>query len=150
MFAICLHYSNNYADAQDVLQDGFVKVFGKISQFEGTGSIAGWIRRIMINTALEKLRGQKYFLEIDEVKEENGLQYDEIVDTISADDLVKIIQELSPQYRVVFNLYAIEGYSHKEIGQMLGISEGTSKSNLSRARTILQQKVKERFTVKIL
>lgn len=149
MFAICLHYSNNYADAQDVLQDGFVKVFGKISQFEGTGSIAGWIRRIMINTALEKLRGQKYFLEIDEVKEENGLQYDEIVDTISADDLVKIIQELSPQYRVVFNLYAIEGYSHKEIGQMLGISEGTSKSNLSRGRAILQQKVKERFTVKI-
>ncbi len=143
MFGVCLRYSNCYDDAQDVLQDGFVKVFQKIHQFQFRGAFEGWIRRIMINTAMEKYRNQYHVISInDHLQIADRPETDEVTGSLSADELLKLVQQLSPRYRMIFNLYAIEGYSHKEIANMLNISEGTSKSNLSRARSILQGKVK--------
>ena len=143
MYGICLRYSNSTEDAQDILQDGFLKIFDKVNQFEDKGSFEGWMKRIMINTALEKYRSQYKIINIqDSVSyyEKEGVE--DVSDLITADELIALIQDLSPKYRMVFNLYAIEGYSHKEISELLNISEGTSKSNLSRARLILQEKVK--------
>jgi RNA polymerase sigma-70 factor (ECF subfamily) len=146
MFGVCKYYSKDYTDAEDTLHEGFMKVFQKIDQFKSTGSLAGWIRRIMINTALEKFRKRNQLYAIgDEVHNEGDINPDNVVSDLAAEDLIKLVRELSPQYRMVFNLYAIEGYSHKEIGEMMGISEGTSKSNLARARYILQEKVKKHF-----
>lgn len=142
MFGICLRYAGNYDDAEDVLQEGFLKVFDKIHQFKFKGSFEGWIRKIMVNTALEKYRNQYKLVHIEDNIQD--IENDQQVDTtaeIGERELIRYIQELPPKYRTVFNLYAIEGYSHKEIGKMLNISEGTSKSNLSRARTILKEKV---------
>ncbi len=146
MFGICMRYAGNYDDAQDILQDGFIKVFEKISQFGFKGAFEGWIRKVIVNTALEKYRIHYKQVTVEEFKsgsetEDSG----DITSDIDAGELVRIVQELSPRYRVVFNLYAIEGYSHKEIGEMLKISEGTSKSNLSRARAILQEKVNKYY-----
>jgi RNA polymerase sigma-70 factor (ECF subfamily) len=117
-----------------------------IEQFGGKGSFEGWIRRIMINTALERYRSQVrlYPLTDNTVKKGDMIQ-EEVFERLSASDLIRLVQDLPPRYRMVFNLYAIEGYSHKEIGEMMGITVGTSKSNLSRARDILQQKVKQYF-----
>jgi len=144
MFGLCLQYANNYDDACDILQDGFIKVFRKMDQFTGKGSFEGWIRRIMINTALERYRSHLHLYPLTEntvIKDE--LVYDEVFEKISADELVKLVQKLSPRYRMVFNMYAIEGYTHKEIAETMGITVGTSKSNLSRARDILKRKVKQ-------
>lgn len=142
MFGICLRYAGNYDDAQDILQEGFLKVFDKIHQFGFKGAFEGWIRRVMVNTALEKYRLHYRQVPISEnVSEADYDQEAEITSDIDVNELLRIIQELSPRYRVVFNLYALEGYSHKEISELLKISEGTSKSNLSRARAILQEKV---------
>jgi RNA polymerase sigma factor (sigma-70 family) len=143
MFAVCLQYAGDYDEAKDVLQEGFIRVFSNLKQFKKKGSFEGWIRRIMINTALEKYR-DKFYLNRVENQEENievGVD-DKVFEDLSAQDLLKMIRKLSPKYRMVFNLYAIEGYSHKEISALLNISEGTSKSNLSRARAILQEKLK--------
>jgi RNA polymerase sigma factor (sigma-70 family) len=141
MFGICLRYAGNYDDAQDILQDGFVKVFEKIDQFGFKGAFEGWIRRIMVNTALERFRTNYQVINInDNLKEVDHEHTADFTSDIDARELIRFIQELSPKYRMVFNLYAIEGYSHKEIGEMLDIAEGTSKSNLSRARDILQEK----------
>ncbi len=150
MYGICLRYAGNESDAQDILQDGFLKIFEKIHQFEFKGSFEGWMRRIFVNTALEKYRGQYKVINIqDGWREESNDSYELITGNITVDELVKIIGELSPKYRTVFNLYAIEGYSHKEIAEMLNISEGTSKSNLSRARIILQDKVKQLYSTAV-
>ncbi len=150
MYGICLRYTGNYDDAQDVLQDGFLKVFEKIKQFEFKGAFEGWIRRIMVNTAIEKYRTQYQVINIsDSIKEISQFNVDEIIGNLTAEELLRFIQELSPKYRIVFNLYAIEGYSHKEIADILNITEGTSKSNLSRARNILQDKVKRYFKASI-
>jgi RNA polymerase sigma-70 factor (ECF subfamily) len=146
MFGVCLRYAGSREDAQDILHEGFLKIFEKINQFESRGSFEGWIRRIMVNTALEKFRNHNKVVNVQESVEEYERKSDgDLNDNITANELLKMINELSPQYKVVFNLYAIEGYSHKEISKMLGITEGTSKSNLSRARTILQEKVKEYY-----
>jgi RNA polymerase sigma factor (sigma-70 family) len=146
MFGICLRYAGNYDDAQDILQEGFIKVFEKIQQFGFKGAFEGWIRKVMVNTALEKYRLHYRQVSIDEniaeIEQENEK---DITSAIDVNELMKIIQDLSPRYRVVFNLYALEGFSHKEISEMLKISEGTSKSNLSRARTILQEKVNKYY-----
>jgi RNA polymerase sigma-70 factor (ECF subfamily) len=146
MFGLCLQYANNYDDACDILQDGFIKIFRKLDQFSGKGSFEGWIRRIIINTALERYRSQLHLYPLTEglVKSED-MAYDEVFSRLSGDDLLKLVQELPPRYRMVFNMYAIEGYAHKEIAEMMGITVGTSKSNLSRARDILQRKVKKYF-----
>jgi len=142
MYVLCLQYTNVEEEAKDVLQEGFIKVFGKLEQFKEKGSFEGWMRRIFINTALEKYRNRIAFLTIDERTDQvSGGIHEKIIDRLSANELLAMIRELSPQYRLVFNLYAIEGYSHKEISKMLNISEGTSKSNLSRARTILQTRI---------
>lgn len=146
MYGVCLHYSKDSTEAEDILQEGFYKILKNIKSFKNEGSFEGWVRRIMINTALEKYRKQKFLYPVNDVFEvAEDFSYDDIISEISAKDLLKLIQNLSPKYRMVFNLYAIDGYSHKEIGEMLGITIGTSKSNLSRARIILQKKVKELF-----
>ena len=149
MFGVCLYYSKDYTEAEDTLHEGFMKVFQKIDQFKFKGSLAGWIRRVMINTALEKFRKQNQLYALgDDYESNEDIQQENVISDLSAQDLIKLIRELTPKYRMVFNLFAIEGYSHKEIGEMLGISEGTSKSNLARARYILQKKVKKYFYIK--
>ncbi|MBI9033500.1 MAG: sigma-70 family RNA polymerase sigma factor [Bacteroidales bacterium] len=147
MFGVCRYYSKDYTEAEDVLHEGFIKVFKKINQFEGKGVFEGWLRRVFVNTALERYRKQNILYPVEDYHQfvELADNYN-AVEQITTKDLYAIIQELSPKYKMVFNLYAIEGYQHKEIAEMLGISEGTSKSNLARARTILQKKVKERFS----
>ena len=144
MYGLCLQYSSSEEDARDILQDGFVKVFKKMQQVQEAKAFPGWIRRVMINTALERYRGQVVNQRIDEEPLSMNVQItDDVLDDLNAEVLVAMITELPPRYRMVFNLYAIEGYNHREIGEMLGISDGTSKSNLSRARSILQEKVKK-------
>ncbi len=148
LYAICIRYAGNADDAQDVLQDGFIKIFQKMHQYSGTGSFEGWMKRIMINTALERYRSKYHLYTVH--SDDNGKlerqDENDIIDNISANELMSFIQELTPQYRLVFNMYAIEGYSHKEIAEALSISEGTSKSNLSRARFVLQQRIKNHFS----
>jgi RNA polymerase sigma-70 factor (ECF subfamily) len=144
MYGLCLQYAGDEDEAKDIMQEGFIKVFRKIEQYSGKGSFTGWIRRIMINTALEKYRTKVNMQSIDErIASEDEIVDDNILESLTAEEIIRLIQQLSPQYRLIFNLYAIEGYSHKEISEMTGISEGTSKSNLSRARAILQKKVME-------
>ncbi len=140
MWGLCLRYARDRDEAKDILQDGFIKVFEKISQYAGRGHFEGWMRRIFINIALGEFRRHRN-LSIDQVIINENEAFENIEGEISATELLDIIQELPPQYKMVFNLYAIEGYTHKEIGDLLGISDGTSKSNLSRARDILQRKV---------
>lgn len=142
MWGVCLRYARDKDEAKDILQDGFIKAFEKINQFEGRGHFEGWLRKIMINTALAEYRKKRY-LNIESVYSSNKDEesFERIEGDIAADELLEIIKELPSQYKLVFNLYAIEGYSHKEIADLLSISEGTSKSNLSRARDILQKKV---------
>jgi RNA polymerase sigma-70 factor (ECF subfamily) len=142
MYAVCLRYAGNADDAQDILQDGFVKVYKNLSRFRGDGSFEGWIRRILVNTAIEHLRRKTYLKPIAE-KEENTISYKEttVLDSLGEKDILKLISQLSPGYRTVFNLYVVEGYTHKEVGDILGIGEGTSKSQLARAKMILQEMV---------
>lgn len=142
MFALCLRYARDYHAAEDILQDGFVKVFRFISNFRKEGSFEGWVRRIFINTAIEYLRKATHLFPIvNEEGEAIDIKDENLFDGLEVDDLIGMIQSLSPGYRTVFNLYAIEGYSHKEIAEMLQISEGTSKSQLARARQVLIEKI---------
>lgn len=147
LFSLCLRYSRDRSEAEDTLQEGFIRIFSHIRDFRFEGSFEGWMRRIMVNTALEKHRKLNYMYSLteDETIADTGSSFS--VEQTAAADLLKMVQELSPQYRMVFNLYAIEGYNHKEIGVMLGISEGTSKSNLSRARQVLQEKVRDAYGI---
>ena len=144
LFAVCLKYSRNYAEAEDNLQDGFLIIFDKISQFNFKGSFEGWIKRIMVNNVLQQYRGVTFLELINEnIAAEPEVDIDE--ESISLDFLMKIIQELPDRYRLVFNLYVIDGYAHKDIAEMLEITIGTSKSNLARARMILKDKI-ENYT----
>ena len=144
MYAVCLRYAGNPEEAEDILQEGFIKIFKKLGSFRSEGSFEGWIRRIFVNTAIEHFRRKRYLQPVTE-KEENSVEgsYLSVLDNLAERDIMKLIQQLSPGYRTVFNMYVVEGYTHKEIGDMLGISEGTSKSQLSRAKVILQQMVKK-------
>lgn len=140
LFTLCLKYSGNYEQAKDNLQDGFIKIFQNINQFRGTGSFEGWMTRIMINTALKKYQDKSIFLTIEEEHfEEPEVEVEE--DAVSVDFLIRIVQDLPERYRLVFNLYTMEGYSHQEIAELLKISVGTSKSNLARARIKLKEKI---------
>ena len=139
LFSICLKYSRNYAEAEDNLQDSFVTIFNKINQYNHKGSFEGWLKRITINTALQRYREKGVFKLVNEENIEDVSV--EIEDDISIDYLLKIIQELPDRYRLVFNLYVLDGYSHKEVADMLKITTGTSKSNLARARSILKEKI---------
>lgn len=151
MLGVCMRYAKDRFEAEDVLQIGFVKVFQKVTEFRGDGSFEGWIRRIMVNTAIEAYRKNQRMLNVVDIEE----VYDAPQETFDMNglevrDLMNLIQQLSAGYKLVFNLYAIEGYSHKEIADQLGISEGASKSQLSRARSILKEKILkiERQTLK--
>lgn len=145
MLGVCMRYADSYEEAQDIVQVGFVKVFKKINSFSGKGSLEGWIRRIVVNTALDHLRKYKnhrFNLNVDDV--DFLLKEDQKAEgKLREDDLMGLIQTLPIGYKTVFNLYAIEGYTHKEIGEKLSISENTSKSQYSRARSILKKKLEE-------
>ena len=144
LYAVCLQYSGNDDEAKDILQEGFIKIFENLEHYKYEGSFEGWMRRITVNTALEKFRSKYNLYRVDDIDviPEPFAEPDEYdYSGLNAKDLLNIIRELPPKYRMVFNLYAIEGYSHKEISEMANISEGTSKSNLSRARNILQRRV---------
>jgi RNA polymerase sigma factor (sigma-70 family) len=143
MYAVCLRYAGNAEEAEDILQEGFIKIFKKLDSFRSEGSFEGWVRRIFVNTAIEHFRRKRYLMPVTE-KEENTIEgkYTSVLDELAEKDILALIQELSPGYRTVFNMYVVEGYTHKEIADMLGISEGTSKSQLSRAKVILQEMVK--------
>ncbi|MDX8570906.1 sigma-70 family RNA polymerase sigma factor [Elizabethkingia sp. HX QKY] len=144
LFSICLRYSGNYENAQDVFQEGFILIFKKITQYSFSGSFEGWIKRVMVNLNLEKHRQKEIWLtEIEENmplidEEDNDLNDFQDVDY---QDLIKYVQNLPTQYRQVFNLYVFEEYTHNEIAESLKISPGTSKSNLSRAREILRKEL---------
>lgn len=142
MFSVCLRYAKDYHSAEDVLQEGFIKVFKYISKFRREGSFEGWLRRIFINTSIENLRkAVSMYSIVDEEDKPIDIIDESIFDELDHEDLLHMIQSLSPGYRTVFNLYVIEGYSHNEIARMLGINEGTSKSQLARARILLQKKI---------
>lgn len=148
MYGICLRYSSDAETAQDLLHDGFIKVFTHIVSYEGKGSFEGWMKRIFINLALETIRKDKikkqYSEDIENLSDADEIRDDsnDDIDKISESELMKMVQELPHGYRSVFNLYAIEEYSHKEISEALGIAEGTSRSQYIRARLLLQEKVK--------
>lgn len=144
MYAVCLRYAGNAEEAKDILQEGFIKVFKKLDSYRGDGSFEGWVRRIFVNTAIEHFRRKKYLQPVTE-KEENTIEgsYLSVLDNLAERDILDLIQQLSPGYRTVFNMYVVEGYTHKEIGDIMGISEGTSKSQLSRAKIILQDLVRK-------
>lgn len=141
LFAICLRYSPNFTEAEDNLQDAFITIFKKIEQFNGKGSFEGWIKRVTVNTVLQKYRKQRTFEHADESQIENEQEPEIEEEKIPLPFLLKIIQELPDRYRLVFSMYVMDGYQHKEIAEMLGISDGTSKSNLARARAILKNKI---------
>lgn len=140
LFAVCLKYSKTQEEAEDNLQEAFITIFNKIDQFKHRGSFEGWMKRIVINTALQTYR-QKNVLSLIEENYPDEVEVDIDENDLSLEFLLKIIQELPERYRMVFNLYVLDGFSHKEISNMLHIAEGTSKSNLSRARLILKEKV---------
>ncbi|MCF8324180.1 MAG: sigma-70 family RNA polymerase sigma factor [Leadbetterella sp.] len=138
--AICCRYISDRMAAEDLMVESMMKIFNKVSQFGFKGSFEGWAKRLVVNEALMYLRSKKMLeVGIDEVNESLN-SYDQSLD-FESDELMKLIQSLPNGYRTVFNLYAIEGYNHNEIAEMLGISEGTSKSQLSRARAILQEQL---------
>jgi RNA polymerase sigma factor (sigma-70 family) len=142
MYAVCCRYVKDKMEAEDVLVTAFTKVFDRISQFKNEGSFEGWIRRIMVNESLTWLRQHKHMqVETDIEAADYEPDYQILEDHLQAEDLLKLIDGLPAGYKVVFNLYAIEGYSHKEIADQLGINENTSKSQLSRARVYLQKQL---------
>lgn len=147
MMGVCLRYAKNRDEAKDILQEGFLKVFNSIKSFNRTGSFEGWMRRIMVNTAIDHLRKNKHeYLIVNTVyaneagsASEEEISDDDLVTQINEEDIIRAVQSLSPAYRTVFNLFVIEGLSHKEIAEKLDISEGTSKSNLSKAKFNLKK-----------
>jgi RNA polymerase sigma-70 factor (ECF subfamily) len=145
MLAVCMRYATDRMEAEDMLQNGFIKVFQKMADYRGEGSFEGWVRRIMVHSSIEYYRKHHKMMQVVDMEEPG---YEIPVNPIAsanldAKDLMALIQQLSPGYRMVFNLYALEGYSHKEIAEIAGITEGASKSQLSRARTILKEKVEK-------
>lgn len=143
LFGLCLKYSRNKAEAEDNLHDSFMIIFDKIDQFKFKGSFEGWMKRITVNTVLQKYRKDQYLkLVTENIEEESDEDY-EYTD-IQLSTLLQYVQELPTKYRLTFNLYVLDGYTHKEISELLGTSQGTSKSNLARARTILRDKIKKK------
>ena len=141
LFAVCLKYSRNHEEAQDNLQESFLIIFDKLKQFKNEGSFEGWAKRLVVNYVLQQYRKQGTFLELvsDNIFVVEEIEIDD--ESITMEFLLKIIQELPDRYRLIFNLYVVDGYSHKEIAKMLEINEGTSKSNLARAKMILKEKI---------
>lgn len=151
MFPICLRYMGEREAAEDTLQDGFVTLFSKLDSFSGEGSFEGWARKIFVNTALMSLRKNDVLKESDDVEEARSVSSEapSAVQDLGYKELCKMISELPAGFRTVFNLYVVEGYSHSDIAEALGISEGTSRSQLLRARAMLQAKILETRKKKI-
>lgn len=149
MFPLCMRYVGDRVLAEDVLQDGFVTLFTRLEDYKGDGSFEGWARRIFVTTALMSLRKKDALKMSDELDTARGMKADTVsqIQSIGYKELMELVMSLPPGFRTVFNMYAIEGYSHKEIGEILGISETTSRTQLSRARLILQNRIKERENV---
>ena len=146
MMGVCLRYAKDSEEAQDVLQMGFIKVFEKLEMYKRQGSLEGWIRKIIVNTALDNIRKNKKLMNNIELEKVDYQlhNYDEnVLDALSAEDLLRVIQKMPTGFRTVFNMYVIEGFSHKEIAEKLNISVSTSKSQFSRARVFLQKRLKE-------
>ncbi len=150
MMSVCLRYAHDKEEAKDILQDGFIKVFASLPHFKSEGSLEGWVRRIMVNTAINHYHKSKKFqhqTSIEDDLKEYSLSgsFDDLeaIQKINYEDLLVLIRDLPPAYQAVFNLYVIEGYNHKEIGELLHINEGTSKSNLAKARMKLQKNVQK-------
>lgn len=144
MMGVCFRYVNDYETARDLLHDGFIRVFRYIHSFHGEGSFEGWMRRVFVTTALEYLRKNDVMQEHFDIADCFDLQSDDesIIEQLSAEDLRKIIVSLPTGFRTVFNLYVIEGYSHKEIAAILGITESTSRSQFARAKMMLREKIR--------
>ena len=147
MFPVCLRYMSSREEAEDVLQEGFVTLFSKLDSYSGAGSFEGWARKIFVNTALMQLRKNDVLKESEDLEGawDISSQDPTVIQNIGYQELLEIIESLPPGFRTVFNMYVIEGYSHKEIGEALGISENTSRSQLQRARMILQKKILEKL-----
>ena len=146
MLVVCSRYANHTEDAKDILNEGFIKVFKNLYKYEIGTSLDSWIRRIMINTSIDFYRKQlKHRSEDIEVLKYTACDQADVISQYSVKELLSVIQELPPSYRAVFNLYAIEGYSHKEIGNLLGITESTSRSNLVKARSKLKQMLSDLY-----
>ena len=147
MMAVCMRYMGDKDSAEDVLQDGFVTLFSKIDSYSGAGSFEGWARKIFVNTALMSLRKKDALKDSEDVDAARGIVSEEpsAIQKIGYKDLIAMIAALPPGFRTVFNMYVLEGYSHKEIAKELGISETTSRSQLQRARLLLQSKIKESY-----
>ena len=149
MYPICIRYAGDREIAQDILQDGFITLFTKLGNYKGDGSFEGWARRIFVTTALMYLRKKDALKMSEELDTARGMKAETVtqIQNIGYKELMELIMTLPPGFRTVFNMYAIEGYSHKEISDMLGITETTSRTQLSRARIWLQNKIKERENV---
>lgn len=145
MFPVCMRYVGERSLAEDILQDGFITLFTRLDSYKGEGSFEGWARRIFVTTVLMNLRKKDALKMSDDIDVVRGMKTDISSQTqnIGYKELMKLVMELPPGFRAVFNMYAIEGYSHKEIGEILGISETTSRTQFSRARIWLQNKIKE-------
>jgi len=150
MYAVCLRYARTPADAPDILQEGFLKVFSKLEQFQFQGSFEGWIRRIMVNTALRTYQKQRFDNETSGYERLPEVAVDpDAISTLSEAELIGLIAKLPDGYRVVFNLVAIEGYSHAEVAETLGIQESTSRSQLTKARRWLCEQVETLHKINI-
>lgn len=149
MFPLCMRYVGDRVLAEDVLQDGFVTLFTRLEDYKGDGSFEGWARRVFVTTALMSLRKKDALKMSDELDTARGMKADTVsqIQSIGYKEIMELVMSLPPGFRTVFNMYAIEGYSHKEIGEILGISETTSRTQLSRARALLQNRIKERENV---
>lgn len=139
MFAVCFRYAKDRDQALDMLQEGFIKVYNHIGKFNHTGSLEGWVRRIMVNTSINLLRKEKYHIEIEAVQGGIPTKASSIVDKMSADEILSLVKKLPTGYRTVFNLYAVEGYSHKEIAESLDIAESTSRTQYLKAKNVLKK-----------
>lgn len=149
MYATCLAYAKDKDDAKDILQDGFVKVFTSLKNYNGSGSLEGWIKKIIVNTAIDYYR--KSLKDLSNTDFRNEIEKEvapSILDRINTEELMNIVHKLPEGARIIFNLYAIEGYNHVEIAKILNISEGTSKSQFSRARYLLQEKINNIYNLK--
>jgi RNA polymerase sigma-70 factor (ECF subfamily) len=139
MFSVCYRYAKDRDQALDMLQEGFIKVYNHIGNFSHTGSLEGWIRRIMVNTSINHLRKNKYHADVNDYAEFLPTKKASIIDKLSADDIFKLIRKLPLGYKTVFNMFAVEGYSHREIAETLGIKESTSRTQYLKAKKSLQQ-----------
>lgn len=151
MFGVCLRYAGNRSDAQDLLHDGFIKVFTGLNEYKGNGSFEGWIRRIMVNTAINyyKRKAGKFYEPGENFEAPSAFPEPDIIEILSAGELLEIINKMPDGYRLIFNMHVIEGYKHTEISEILGISEGTSKTQFMKARKYLMKKVKNELYEKV-